>query len=78
MREKELSFEDAMHRLQEIVVFLESGDVPLDKSLSAFEEGVQLVNYCNSQLENAEKRVKLLSFTENGEVAECEMPPMEK
>ena len=73
----EMSFEDAMIRLQEIVVYLENGEVTLDKSLEAFEEGVRLVRFCNEKLENAEKTVKLLSVSESGEVTEGEMPPME-
>ena len=76
MEKREMTFEDAMNRLQEIVMYLEGGDVPLDKSLSAFEEGVNLVKFCNSELENAEKKVKLLTFSESGEVTETEMPPM--
>lgn len=76
MENKELSFEDAMKRLQEIVSFLENGDAPLDKSLSAFEEGVHLVKFCSAKLEKAEKTVKLLSVSETGEVTEGEMPPM--
>ena len=77
MDNKEMKFEDAMLRLQEIVSFLESGEVPLDKSLAAFEEGVGLVKFCSNALENAERTVKLLTVSENGEVTEGEMPPME-
>ena len=74
----DMTFEDAMKRLQEIVGYLENGEVPLDKSLAAFEEGVRLVKFCNEQLENAEKKVKLLAISESGEVTEGEMPPMEQ
>ena len=77
-KKNEPTFEDAMRRLQEIVTFLEGGEVPLDKSLAAFEEGVSLVKFCTNALENAEKTVKLLTFSENGEVAEGEMPPMDQ
>ena len=76
MSASELTFEDAMKRLQEIVSYLENGEVPLDKSLAAFEEGVRLVKFCNEKLENAEKTVRLLAVSENGEVTEGEMPPM--
>ena len=69
MNKKELSFEKAMDRLEEIVQLLESGDFPLDKSLSLFEEGVKLVNLCNSQLEKAESSVKQL-IENNGELVE--------
>lgn len=78
MEEKNITFEDAMKRLQEIVMYLEGGEVPLDKSLAAFEEGVRLVKFCSSALENAEKTVRLLTVSENGEVTEGEMPPMEQ
>lgn len=57
---KELDFEKALERLEEIVNLLESGDAPLDKSLSLFEEGVKLVKLCNEKLEIAESTVKQL------------------
>ena len=57
---KELSFEGAMGRLEEIVSALEKGDAPLDKSLELFEEGVTLVKLCSARLEDAEQKVKIL------------------
>ena len=51
MSKKEITFENAMERLEEIVNLLESGDSPLDKSLSLFEEGVKLVKLCNEKIE---------------------------
>ena len=69
MPKKELTFEKAMDRLEEIVTLLESGDSPLDKSLSLFEEGVKLVKLCNSQLEKAESSVKIL-INQDGEIVE--------
>lgn len=69
MPKKELTFEKAMDRLEEIVSLLESGDSPLDKSLSLFEEGVKLVKLCNSQLEKAESSVKML-INQDGELIE--------
>lgn len=76
MEENKVSFEQAMKRLEEIVRFLEGGNAPLDESLTAFEEGVKLVKLCNSELDNAEKRVKLLTFSDNGTVTETDMPAM--
>lgn len=69
MPKKELTFEKAMDRLEEIVSLLESGDSPLDESLSLFEEGVKLVKLCNSQLEKAESSVKML-INQDGELLE--------
>ena len=68
-----MTFEAAMSRLEEIVRLLESGNAPLDVSLSLYEEGVALVRLCNTRLDNAEQRVKILSFTENGEAIENDM-----
>ena len=60
MAKKELSFEESMERLEEIVSSLESGEFPLDESLKLFEEGVKLVKSCNKKLESVEKSVKKL------------------
>ena len=76
MPEDKMKFEDAMKRLEEIVRFLEGGNADLDSSLSAFEEGVKLVKFCNSELDRAEKRVKLLTFSSDGSVSETDMPEM--
>ena len=57
MPKKELSFEGAMERLEEIVDSLESGSCPLEESLSLFEEGVKLVKLCNKKLEGVEGAV---------------------
>jgi exodeoxyribonuclease VII small subunit len=71
--DENMTFEAAMSRLEEIVRLLESGNAPLDVSLSLYEEGVALVRLCNTRLDNAEQRVKILSFTENGEAIENDM-----
>ena len=76
MPEDKMKFEDAMKRLEEILRFLEGGNADLDSSLSAFEEGVRLVKFCNSELDRAEKRVKLLTFASDGSVSETDMPEM--
>ena len=65
-----ITFEAALGRLEEIVRLLESGSAPLDKSLELFEEGVKLVKMCNSQLDNVEQRIKILSKNEAGETVE--------
>ena len=71
--DENMTFEAAMSRLEEIVRLLESGNAPLDVSLSLYEEGVALVRLCNTRLDNAEQRVKILSFTENGEAIENDL-----
>ena len=54
------TFEHAMTRLEQIVAELEQGELGLDRSLKKFDEGVQLVNFCNEQLEEARSQVELL------------------
>jgi len=69
-KSNEMTFEQAIARLEEIVKNMESGTCALDKSLSLFEEGVKLVKFCNAELDNAEKRVKILQQSPNGEITE--------
>jgi len=65
-KQKEIKFEAALARLEEIVKALESGNAPLDSSLALFEEGVGLVRLCSSQLDFAESRIKILVSGEGG------------
>ncbi len=69
-KKKEMNFEEALKRLEEIVGALDDGSAMLDESMELFEEGVKLVKFCNGKLENAEKRVKILVEGENGEKTE--------
>lgn len=59
-------FESAIAELETIVKTLEEGDLALEKSLALFERGVALSRFCHTRLEEAERRVELL--TERGEV----------
>lgn len=66
----DLTFEQAVARIDEIVTMLERGDAQLDKSLALFEEGVKLIESCGSMLDNAEQIVVRLQKTVNGELEE--------
>lgn len=77
MAKKELSFEEAIEKLEEIVESLENGDFPLEESLKLYEEGVKLVNICNTKINNVEKSVKILSNS-NGELVEEDFNPNDK
>jgi len=57
---KELSFEQALKRLEKIAEDLESDDVSLDVSLKHYEEGMKLIGVCNKKLEEAKKKVDIL------------------
>lgn len=65
-----LSFEAALARLEETVRLLESGNVPLDDSLSLFEEGIALVKLCNGKLDAAEQKVVKLKLNGDGSATE--------
>lgn len=60
MKEKNLSFEDAMKQLEEIANQLEKNDLDLDKSVELFEQGMNLSKKCNEMLQNAEKKITIL------------------
>jgi exodeoxyribonuclease VII small subunit len=60
------NFEGAMKRLEEIVEQLEKGEIPLEETLSLFEEGVRLSRFCREKLDEAEKRVDILLKDEGG------------
>lgn len=57
MAEQQMSFEQALDRLEQIVRLLEKGDAPLAEGLGLFEEGAGLVALCKKQLEQAEQKV---------------------
>ena len=67
---KELNFEEAIAKLESEVRKLESGNMTLEESISAFEEAVKLVRICNEKLDNAERRVRLLTETEDGSITD--------
>ena len=63
----ELSFETAYAELEQIITQLESGDLPLEESVTLFERGRKLSEHCQTLLDKAELRVNQL--TDDGEVA---------
>jgi exodeoxyribonuclease VII small subunit len=69
---EELTFETALHELEETVARLEGGDLTLDEALALFERGQGLADYCNRQLDQAALRVEQL--TADGEIIELETP----
>ena len=63
-KEKKLTYEDGIRRLQEIVKALESGGLTLDESVKLFEAGAALSRFCTEELEKAERRITLLEEAE--------------
>ena len=65
--DKSVDFETALEQLESLVTKLEAGDISLEDSLKAFEEGVKLTRECQKQLTEAEQRVQML-VAEQGEL----------
>ena len=63
---KEMTFETAMTRLEQIVLQLESGKATLDESLSLYEEGIALVKLCSGRLDEAEQKIKVIRTASDG------------
>jgi exodeoxyribonuclease VII small subunit len=62
----DIKFEDALQRLERIVDELEAGHLGLEDSLKVFEEGVGLARRCAKYLDEAEKKIELLTRDESG------------
>ncbi len=60
-------FEECLQRLEQIVGELEKGEIPLERALGLFEEGIQLSNSCRQELEDAEGKVEVL-LNRNGKM----------
>lgn len=56
-----LTFEEALNQLSHLVETLESGKLPLEESIAAFETGVQLSRRCEALLDEAEQRLQVLN-----------------
>jgi exodeoxyribonuclease VII small subunit len=61
-----LSFEQAFEQLEAAVEALQDGQMPLERALNYYEEGMKLAQYCNELLEKAELRVQQLRITSDG------------
>lgn len=62
----EMSFEDAMKELEEVVGKLERGDVALDASIKLYERGAQLKKRCEAKLKEAEEKVAAITLDGDG------------
>jgi exodeoxyribonuclease VII small subunit len=66
MSQKNLTFEENMQRLEQIVRAMERGDVPLEESLKLFQEGTDLVRKCGKILDEAQLQVKKIATAPDG------------
>ncbi|MFB5191154.1 exodeoxyribonuclease VII small subunit [Alicyclobacillus fastidiosus] len=68
----DLTFEEAMKKLEDIVRQLESGSLPLAESLDRYQESMHLVKFCREQLDKAEFKLEQLSMDEVEAVPDAE------
>jgi len=60
-----LSFEEAIKRLTDIVARIEQGQIPLQESIHQYEKGMALIKHCRNILQQAEKRIEKISRQQN-------------
>ncbi|MBC7128192.1 MAG: exodeoxyribonuclease VII small subunit [Thermoplasmatales archaeon] len=58
--EKEIGFEEALKKLDEIIEELEKGELPLEETISKFEEGIKLCKLCREKIQMAEMKIEKL------------------
>src|SRR5256885_3971537 len=64
-----LTFEQAIERLENIVADMERAELPLEDVLKRYEEGTRLVRFCSQKLDEAEKKIEILTKKTDGSVA---------
>jgi len=69
-----LTFEDAYAKLEAAVTALQDGQMPLERALQYYEEGMRLAQYCNELLQKAELRIQQLSVDSQGMI---ELQPLD-
>ncbi|APX21966.1 MAG: exodeoxyribonuclease VII small subunit [Rhodobacteraceae bacterium] len=63
----EMSFEQAMAELEQVVGQLERGDVPLEQSIDLYKRGAELKSHCEAKLKSAEEKVAAIQVDAEGE-----------
>jgi exodeoxyribonuclease VII small subunit len=69
------TFEQSMKQLEQIVQELEDGDLPLEKAIKKFEEGMKLTKLCSEKLDETEKKISVLLKNAEGQMAERPLVP---
>ena len=68
-QELNLTFEEAMDKLEEIVSEMERGGIPLEQMMAKFEEGAKLAKYCQEKLAGLKKKMEILTRRPDGSTA---------
>jgi exodeoxyribonuclease VII small subunit len=70
------TFEQSMKLLERIVQELENGDLPLEKAIKKFEEGIKLTKFCSQKLDETEKKISVLLKNSEGQMTEKPFVPV--
>jgi len=73
----ELSFEDALQKLEILVRELEGGRIKLDDAVNAYEKAMSLKKLCEEKLKNAQLKIEKLEISTNGEMKTVPLDPQE-
>ncbi len=65
---EKMSYEQALARLEQIIRAMENDKIPLEESLSLYEEGVSIVRRLSAELDEAERKIKILQQNAQGEI----------
>ncbi len=73
MEKNDLSFEQQLQKVQEIISLIEKQDLPLEESVARFEEGMRILNVLESDLQKIERKLTVLREGKEGETVEVPM-----
>lgn len=73
----EMSFETALSELETIVKSLETGQAPLEDSITQYERGIALKNHCESKLKQAREKVEKMTIQSDGSLSAEPLDPQE-
>ncbi len=59
---QEMTFEEAREKIEQIIQNMEAGNLPLEESVSQFEEAAQLVKYCQKKLDGYQKKIETITL----------------
>jgi len=77
-KKESFNFEKSLNQLNALVEQMEKGDLPLEKSLKCFEEGITLIRECQKALASAEQKVEILTKQQGKETLESFKIPEKK
>ena len=66
--EEKMSYEQALARLEQIIRAMENEKIPLEESLALYEEGVRIVRRLSAELDDAERKIRILQQNAQGEI----------